>query len=109
MVPRGSNGAGQAVIDARYLTGQLKRLGLTPEALQQYDRVRVEATTRVVLTNRSNPPDAILREVHERSADKPYARIEDVISRQELEGISQRYKQVAGFDPAALKARPSFV
>lgn len=109
MVPRGSNGAGQAVIDARYLTGRLKRLGLTPEALQQYDRVRVEATTRVVLTNRSNPPDAILREVHERSAGKPYARIDDVISREELEGISRRYKQVAGFDPAALKERPSFV
>lgn len=109
MVPRGSNGAGQAVIDARYLTGQLKRLGLTPEALQQYDRVRVEATTRVVLTNRSNPPDAILREVHERSGDKPYARIDDVIRREELEEISRRYKQVAGFDPAALKRRASFV
>lgn len=109
MVPRGSNGAGQAVVDARYLTGQLKRLGLTPDALQQYDRVRVEATTRVVLTNRSNPPDAILREVHVRSADKPYARIEDVISLDELKGISRRYKQVAGFDPAALKERAPYV
>ncbi|WP_191578845.1 flavin-dependent oxidoreductase [Achromobacter insolitus] len=109
MVPRGSNGAGQAVVDARYLTGQLKRLGLTPDALQQYDRVRVEATTRVVLTNRSNPPDAILREVHVRSAEKPYTRIEDVISREELEGISRRYKQVAGFDPVALKERAPYV
>lgn len=109
MVPRGSNGAGQAVVDARYLTGQFKRLGLTPDALQQYDRVRVEATTRVVLTNRSNPPDAILREVHVRSADKPYTRIEDVISREELEGISRRYKQVAGFDPVALKERAPYV
>jgi len=109
MVPRGSNGAGQAVIDARYLTGQLKRQGLIPDALQAYDRARVEATTRVVLTNRSNPPDAILREVHERSADRPYTRIEDVISRDELERISRRYKQVAGFDPEALKARASYV
>jgi 2-polyprenyl-6-methoxyphenol hydroxylase-like FAD-dependent oxidoreductase len=109
MVPRGSNGAGQAVVDARYLTGQLKRSGLTAEALQAYDRVRVEATTRVVLTNRSNPPDAILREAHLRSADQPYARIEDIISREELEGISRRYKEVAGFDPAALKARAPYV
>ncbi len=109
MVPRGSDGAGQAVVDARYLTGQLKRVGLEPEALQHYDRVRVEATTRVVLTNRSNPPDAILREVHLRSADRPYARIEDVIGHEELEGISRRYKEVAGFDPAALKARPPYV
>src|SRR3546814_14264473 len=53
MVPRGSNGAGQAIIDARCLAGKLKTLGLTTNALQQYDKERVEATTRVVLTNRS--------------------------------------------------------
>lgn len=109
MVPRGSNGAGQAIIDARYLAGQLKRQGLTPDALADYDRVRVEATTRVVLTNRVNPPDAILREVHLRSGDRPYERIEDVISPAELERISANYKLVAGFDPAGLKARPSFL
>lgn len=109
MVPRGSNGAGQAIIDARYLAGQLKRQGLTEAALKDYDRVRVEVTTRVVLTNRSNPPDAILREVFDRSHDQPFDRIEDVISREELEGISNRYKQVAGFDPETLKSRPSFV
>ncbi|MDM9561164.1 flavin-dependent oxidoreductase [Bordetella petrii] len=109
MVPRGSNGAGQAMIDARFLAGQLKRQGLGTAALQEYDRVRVEATTRVVLTNRANPPDAILREVYERSGDRPYQRIDDVISRAELEGISNRYKQIAGFDPASLKARASFL
>jgi 2-polyprenyl-6-methoxyphenol hydroxylase-like FAD-dependent oxidoreductase len=109
MVPRGSNGAGQAIIDARFLAGQLKRQGLAPEALREYDRVRVAATTKVVLTNRSNPPDAILREVYERSHDKPFDRIDDIISRQELQAISDRYKQVAGFDPATLKSRPSFL
>src|SRR3546814_2674109 len=56
-----------------------------------------------------NPPDAILREVFEKSGDKPFEKIEDVISRAELEGISNRYKQVAGFDPASLKTRPSFL
>jgi 2-polyprenyl-6-methoxyphenol hydroxylase-like FAD-dependent oxidoreductase len=109
MVPRGSNGAGQAIIDARYLAGQLKRQGLTPQALQDYDKVRVAATTRVVLTNRSNPPDAILREAYERSRDQRFDRIEDVISRDELQAISDRYKQVAGFDPETLKSRPSFL
>jgi 2-polyprenyl-6-methoxyphenol hydroxylase-like FAD-dependent oxidoreductase len=109
MVPRGSNGAGQAIIDARYLAGQLKRQGLTEAALQDYDRVRVDVTTRVVLTNRTNPPDAILREAFVRSNDKPFERIEDVISRDELEAISTRYKQVAGFDPETLTKRPSFL
>jgi 2-polyprenyl-6-methoxyphenol hydroxylase-like FAD-dependent oxidoreductase len=109
MVPRGSNGAGQAIIDARYLAGQLKRQGVTPQALRDYDQARVAATTRVVLTNRSNPPDAILREAYERSRDQRFDRIEDVISRDELQAISDRYKQVAGFDPETLKSRPSFL
>lgn len=109
MVPRGSNGAGQAIVDARYLAGQLKQRGLGNAALMDYDRARVAATTRVVLTNRQNPPDTILREVYEKSGDKPFERIEDVISRSELEAISSRYKQIAGFDPAMLNSRQSFL
>ncbi len=31
-----------------------------------------------------------------------------MISREELQAISDRYKQVAGFDPATLKSRPSY-
>jgi 2-polyprenyl-6-methoxyphenol hydroxylase-like FAD-dependent oxidoreductase len=96
MYPRGSNGAGQAILDARYLAAQLAAHGLTPQALTEYDRVRNAATAKVVLMNRSNPPDTILREVHERSGDKPFDRIEDVVSVEELAQISNNYKQVAG-------------
>jgi len=109
MYPRGSNGAGQAIIDARFLTGQIKKLGATEAALQQYEAVRNPATAKVVLTNRTDPPDAILREVWQRSGGQRFGRIEDVISRTELEAISERYKKVAGFDRDSLKARPSFV
>ncbi len=109
MYPRGSNGAGQAILDARFLTGQIKQLGATPEALQQYEAVRNPATAKVVLTNRTDPPDAILREVWQRSGGQRFERIEDVISTAELEAISERYKKVAGFDRDSLKARPSFV
>ena len=104
MYPRGSNGAGQAILDARYLAAQLASTGLTPQALTEYDRVRNAATAKVVLTNRSSPPDTILREVHERSGDKPFARIEDVVSVDELARISSNYKQVAGITaPRAAK------
>jgi 2-polyprenyl-6-methoxyphenol hydroxylase-like FAD-dependent oxidoreductase len=96
MVPRGSNGAGQAILDARFLADRLVAQGLTPEALSEYDRVRNAATAKVVLMNRSNPPDAILREVHERSGDRPFERIEDVVPREELARIAEAYKQVAG-------------
>ncbi|HLG48742.1 MAG TPA: flavin-dependent oxidoreductase [Reyranella sp.] len=109
MYPRGSNGAGQAIVDARFLTGQIKRLGATPEALIAYETVRNPATAKVVLTNRSDPPDAILREVWTRSGGKPFARIEDVMPIAELQAILDRYKKVAGFDIETLRTRPSFV
>lgn len=109
MYPRGSNGAGQAIVDARFLTGQIKKLGATPAALIAYEAVRRPATAKVVLTNRSDPPDAILREVWNRSGGKPFARIEDVIPTAELEGILDRYKKVAGFDRETLRTRPSLV
>jgi 5-methylphenazine-1-carboxylate 1-monooxygenase len=109
MTPRGSNGAGQAILDARFLTGCVKRRGAGPEALTEYEATRREDTARVVRMNRTNPPDAILREVHERSGDKPFDRISDVISGAELQRIIGRYREVAGFDVEQLKQRPSFV
>ena len=89
MVPRGSNGAGQAILDARALTDAL-RAHEPVAALAAYEKQRLEATTRIVLTNRSNPPDAILREVFLRSQDKPFRAIEDVISLDELRGAVGR-------------------
>ncbi len=109
MYPRGSNGAGQAIVDARCLAGQIKQLGATPDALIAYEKIRGPATAKVVLTNRTDPPDAILREVWTRSGGKPFAKIEDVMPTEELQAILDRYKKVAGFDRETLRTRPSFV
>jgi 2-polyprenyl-6-methoxyphenol hydroxylase-like FAD-dependent oxidoreductase len=103
MVPRGSNGAGQAILDARALTSALLDHSDPVAALAAYEKQRLEATTRIVLTNRSNPPDAILREVFERTHDKPFAAIEDVISRDELVALSDGYKRIAGYSKEALR------
>jgi 2-polyprenyl-6-methoxyphenol hydroxylase-like FAD-dependent oxidoreductase len=105
MVPRGSNGAGQAILDARALTSALLENADPVAALAAYEKQRLEATTRVVLTNRSNPPDAILREVFQRTNDKPFARIDDVISREELVALSEGYKRIAGYSKEALRTR----
>ena len=109
MYPRGSNGAGQAIIDARTLTGCFKRNENIGNALKEYERIRLKATGDLVLMNRANPPDAILREVWKRSGDKPYARIEDVIGNAELVALSEDYKRVAGFEREALAGRESLV
>ncbi|QDO98601.1 flavin-dependent oxidoreductase [Ferrovibrio terrae] len=104
MVPRGSNGAGQAILDCRLLADLLAENADPREALAAYEAKRLPATTQVVLTNRTNPPDAILREVYERTGDKPFTRIEDVISPAELTAITDSYKRVAGYDRDKLKA-----
>ena len=103
MVPRGSNGAGQAILDARALTKALREHADPVAALAAYENQRLEATTKIVLTNRTNPPDAILREVFERTGDRPFKTIDDVISRNELVGLSEAYKRIAGFSKEALR------
>jgi 5-methylphenazine-1-carboxylate 1-monooxygenase len=105
MVPRGSNGAGQAILDARALVSALLEHGDPVAALAAYETQRLEATTRIVLTNRTNPPDAILREVFERTNDRPFKAIDDVISRDELVALSEGYKQIAGYSRDALRTR----
>jgi 2-polyprenyl-6-methoxyphenol hydroxylase-like FAD-dependent oxidoreductase len=106
MVPRGSNGAGQAILDARALRRCLSDAPDVVAALQAYEDERRPATTRVVLTNRSTPPDVILREVWERTGDRPFESIDDVISADELARITQRYNDVAGYSAAALRDAP---
>jgi 5-methylphenazine-1-carboxylate 1-monooxygenase len=103
MVPRGSNGAGQAILDVRALTAALLENPDPVAALAAYQEQRLEATTRVVLTNRTNPPDAILREVFQRTHDRPFAAIEDVISRDELVALSESYKRIAGYSKDTLR------
>ena len=103
MVPRGSNGAGQAILDAKVLNGLLASIDDPERALKAYETQRLPATAEVVLTNRRNPPDAIIREVRDRTADQPFERIEDVISQEELAEISQRYKDIAGLSAKELR------
>jgi 2-polyprenyl-6-methoxyphenol hydroxylase-like FAD-dependent oxidoreductase len=109
MYPRGSNGAGQAILDARTLAGCLARNSAVDVALKDYESRRLKAANDLVLMNRANPPDAILREVWKRSGDKPFARIEDVISNAELVAMSEAYKRVAGFERESLARRGSLV
>jgi 5-methylphenazine-1-carboxylate 1-monooxygenase len=104
MVPRGSNGAGQAILDARALASALSENDDPVAALAAYEKARLEATTRIVLTNRTNPPDAILREVFQRTHDRPFASIDDVISRDELVALSEGYKRIAGDSKEALRS-----
>jgi 2-polyprenyl-6-methoxyphenol hydroxylase-like FAD-dependent oxidoreductase len=104
MMPRGSNGAAQAVIDATTLARLWASHGGEPTALAEYERQRLKATGDVVLANRGIAPDAIIRVVEERAGGQRFNKIEDVISHDELVQWQERYRQVAGFSPQALKS-----
>ena len=94
MVPRGSNGAGQAILDARALTDALAAHADTSVALAAYEARRRDATAAVVHANRTNPPDAILREVFLRTGDKPFADIDAVIPIAELTALADGYRRI---------------
>jgi 5-methylphenazine-1-carboxylate 1-monooxygenase len=104
MYPRGSNGAGQAILDASALAEALATDPDAPRALLAYEAARREATAQVVRTNRISPPDVIIQKVWEKTGDRPFARIEDVMPREELEAHLARYRQVAGYDKQKLGA-----
>lgn len=97
MYPIGSNGASQAILDARVLTRELVRNGLVPDALAAYSAERLPATERIVLSNRQNGPEQVMQIVEDR-APNDFQRLEDVVSRAELEGVAAAYKKIAGFD-----------
>jgi 2-polyprenyl-6-methoxyphenol hydroxylase-like FAD-dependent oxidoreductase len=108
MYPRGSNGSAQALIDGRTLADELAACAANGQdarnGLLAYEGLRREVTARIVLTNRSLPPDFINIKVDELSGDKPFDNIDDLISQQELREISDHYKKIAGFalDPSKL-------
>jgi 2-polyprenyl-6-methoxyphenol hydroxylase-like FAD-dependent oxidoreductase len=101
MYPIGSNGASQAILDARRLVDDLVATADIPEALRRYDAVRRPITAAIVAANRRQGPDEVMQIAEERAPDG-FANIHDVIGQKELETIAARYKQTAGFDRASV-------
>ena len=102
MVPRGSNGAGQAILDGHRLATLLATATDPLQALKDYEAERLPSTAAVVQANRTVPPDIVLHEVWERTGDRPFERVEDIISAEEIAAISRRYQEIAGFSQEKL-------
>jgi 2-polyprenyl-6-methoxyphenol hydroxylase-like FAD-dependent oxidoreductase len=95
MYPVGSNGASQAVLDARSLSRLFAGMNV-PRALAAYEAERLPATREIVLSNRRGGPERVVDVVSERAPDG-FQRIEDVIAKDELAAIAKGYAQMAGF------------
>lgn len=105
MYPTGSNGATQAIVDARVLGRCMLDVGVNGDALGRYDGQLCAAISDVVLRNRNAGPFAIL-ELLDARCGGVFEQIHDVISAQELAEHLESYKRAAGYAVEAVNAAP---
>jgi 5-methylphenazine-1-carboxylate 1-monooxygenase len=96
MYPTGSNGATQAVVDARVLGASMIEHGVTGRALQAYDARLCSEISAVVLRNRGAGPFGLLNLLDERCGGV-FDDIDAVIPAAERDAFMSRYKAAAGF------------
>lgn len=107
--PVGSNGAGQAIIDARVIGARLLDHGVTPKALQAYEAEIRPVATGVGRANRAGGgPDGVLQQVEDLCGGD-FEHINDVIAQSTLADHAERYKTLAGFSVEALNAKPQII
>ncbi len=94
MYPVGSNGASQAILDARCLADHL---AADPDtALAAYEAERRPATAEVVRSNRAGGPERVIDLVAAR-APTGFGDVHEVATAEELAGIVRGYATLAGF------------
>ena len=109
MYPIGSNGASQAILDARVLAGCVRRHRDDVDvALARYESTRRPATAAIVRANRGLGPELPMKLVHER-APEGFTDIGSVISREEIAQVTEEYRRTAGFALAALQRGTSML
>jgi 2-polyprenyl-6-methoxyphenol hydroxylase-like FAD-dependent oxidoreductase len=101
MYPVGSNGASQAVLDARKLSDMLSEMPV-PDALAAYEADRLPATAGVVRSNRVGGPERVIDLVASR-APNGFKQLSDAASDAEIAEIARGYASLAGF---ATPAKP---
>lgn len=109
MYPVGSNGASQAIVDARVIGAKLLAQGIGPAALAAYEAEVRPVTTAITGANRKGGgPDGVLQRVEDLCGGM-FEDIEEVIPHAELAAHSAKYKSIAGFSIEALNARPALI
>jgi len=98
MRPMGSNGAGQATLDAASLATQLAANPDPVEALRAYQDERLPATATIVIRNRRGGPEGVIDIVEERAPDG-FTDLSEVIDPAELEALVNSYAQLVGASP----------
>ena len=103
MYPVGSNGASQAILDARCLADALSLAEHPMAALHAYEMERLPKTAEIVRSNRKGGPEGVIDAV-EALAPDGFTDIEAVLPHAEREAIVRGYAQKAGFAKEQVKA-----
>jgi 5-methylphenazine-1-carboxylate 1-monooxygenase len=106
--PVGSNGATQAIIDARKLGAALRDHGTTRAALLAYEAEMRPRAEGILRANRGKGPDAVMQMVEDRCGGV-FDDLETVIPRAELAAHAEHYKRLSGFSIEALNALPPII
>jgi 2-polyprenyl-6-methoxyphenol hydroxylase-like FAD-dependent oxidoreductase len=108
MYPTGSNGASQAIVDARVLGAAMLEHGVTAAALEAYNARLCAEISAVILRNRGAGPFGILNLLDERCGGV-FDDIDAVIPAAEREAFMSRYRTAAGFAMETLNAAPPII
>ncbi len=103
MYPTGSNGASQAIIDARIIGARLLDHGLGAEAMSAYNAELCAPISQLVLRNRGAGPFGMLNLLDERCGGV-FDNIDDVIPAHERQDFMSKYKRAAGFAKDSLNS-----
>ena len=96
MYPVGSNGAAQAILDARALADALQKAETPMRALYDYEEERLAKTAEIVRLNRKGGPERVIDEV-EKLAPAGFAHVDEVLGHAEREAYVKGYAGKAGF------------
>jgi 2-polyprenyl-6-methoxyphenol hydroxylase-like FAD-dependent oxidoreductase len=96
MYPVGSNGASQAILDARCLADALARSEHPRQALVAYEQKRLPMTAEIVRSNRRGGPEGVIDAVEQLAPDG-FDNVENVLSYSQREAIVRGYASKAGF------------
>jgi 2-polyprenyl-6-methoxyphenol hydroxylase-like FAD-dependent oxidoreductase len=105
MYPTGSNGASQAIVDARVIGAKMLEHGIRPEALAGFDADLCGPVSELVLRHRNAGPFGLLDIVDERCGGV-FDDIDEVIPPDERAAFIAGYKAAAGFAIDRLNAAP---
>jgi 2-polyprenyl-6-methoxyphenol hydroxylase-like FAD-dependent oxidoreductase len=96
MYPVGSNGASQAILDARCLADRVVGAEHPWHALWTYEQERLPMTAQVVRMNRKGGPEGVIDAVEERAPDG-FSNVDDVLPFEQRKAIVRGYASTAGF------------